>query len=77
MMQSAKRRKYTRTKHTLRDRTDKQFLERWKQLGYDVEEAEYYSNPEVYAPSSSSALHRFANTGRSGVRLVYQQWRTE
>jgi len=77
MTQPANPRKYTRTKHTLRDRTDKQFLERWKQLGYDAEEAEYYSNPEVYAPTSSSALHRFATTGLSGVRLVYQQWRTE
>lgn len=49
---------------------DIRFLKRWRELGYEEQEREYYRRTERSAPQSSHAIDMYSRTGVSGVQLV-------
>lgn len=55
------------------EESDEKWERRWKELGYDQQEREYYSRlPGGLAspPQSSHALNRYITTGQAGVKLI-------
>lgn len=55
------------------EESDERWERRWRELGYDQQEREYYAQPPGGAaspPQSSHALNRYINTGQAGVKLI-------